>query len=52
MNSDGTGGLVEVLGQPCGPEAPNVPLAFTLTPMSPEQAALYTDAKDKSKAHN
>ena len=31
VNSDGTDGLVEVLGQPCGPDAPNVPLAFNLT---------------------
>ena len=31
VDSDGTDGLVEVLGQPCGPGAPNVPLAFNLT---------------------
>src|ERR1700754_3622110 len=35
INSDGTDGLVEVLGQPCGPGAQNVPLAFTLTPAPP-----------------
>jgi hypothetical protein len=35
VNLDGTDGLVEVLGQPCGPGAPNVPLAFSLTPAPP-----------------
>ena len=35
VNSDGTDGLVEVLGQPCGSAAPNVPLAFNLTPIPP-----------------
>jgi hypothetical protein len=35
LNLDGTHGLVEVLGQPCGPWAPNAPLAFSLTPAPP-----------------
>jgi hypothetical protein len=35
VNLDGTDGLVEVLGQPCGPGPPNVPLAFSLTSPPP-----------------
>ena len=30
MQADGSDGLVEVLGEPCGPGVPNVPLKFDL----------------------
>ena len=32
VRGDGTAGMVAVLGEPCGPGQPNVPLGFTLTP--------------------
>lgn len=32
VNTDGTGGVVEVKGQPCGPGQPIAPLIFALAP--------------------